>query len=85
MKTILNRKKPPVFSEMIKIDVSFSYLDNDVALFVKDNSYYKIKDLKCKEYNKNRFIIGSKQKTHTILIDLATKAIDYSSICDIIK
>lgn len=78
-------KQPPVFKEMIKIDVSFSYLDNDVALFTRGDNYYKIKDLKCNDYNSRRFITSGKQETHSILIDSASKEIDYNSVCAIIK
>ena len=78
-------KQPPVFKEMIKINVSFSYLDNNDALFTSGNSYYKIKDLKCNDYNSKRFITSGKQETHSILIDSTSKVIDYNSVCAIIK
>ena len=78
-------KEPPVFKEMIKIDVSFSYLDNNDAFFTRGNNYYKIKDLKCNDYNSKRFITSGKQETHSILIDSTSKVIDYNSVCAIIK
>lgn len=78
-------KQPPVFKEMVKINVTFSYLDNDDALFTSGNGYYKIKNLKCKDYDNKRFIKSSKQESHDILIDATSKEIDYNSVCAIIK
>lgn len=77
--------KPPVLSEMIPIEVGFTWLDNNTAIFVKNNNTYKIKKLNCDDYNNKHFINSDTPKPYKILIDSTNKQFDYNSICAIIK